>query len=71
MLQQAKQFHFVVVDFAGVRSIGQAFADEVFRVFANAHPDVELVAIHATLEVRQMIRRAEVLRAEQDGQVPP
>ena len=51
-------------DFEGVASIGQAFADEIFRVFANAHPAIELIAMHANPEVQQMVRRAEVARHE-------
>lgn len=70
LLQRVDRFRCVVLDFADVASIGQAFADEIFRVFANAHPDVELVAMHAVPEVQQMVRRAEVLRDEQGGQLP-
>ncbi|HLI18668.1 MAG TPA: DUF4325 domain-containing protein [Rhodanobacteraceae bacterium] len=64
LMQRVERFRTVVLDFAGIASIGQAFADEVFRVFANAHPDVELVPKHATPAVQQMIRRAEVARDE-------
>lgn len=70
VLQRVDRFRYVVLDFEDVASIGQAFADEIFRVFANAHPEVELVAVHAVPEVQQMIRRAEVLRDEQGGQLP-
>lgn len=70
VLQRVDQFRHVVLDFEGVRSIGQAFADEIFRVFALAHPEVELVAMHALPEVQQMIRRAEVARDESSGQLP-
>lgn len=70
LLQRVDRFRSVVLDFADVGVIGQAFADEIFRVFANAHPDVELIAMHAVPEVQQMIRRAEVLRDEQGGQLP-
>lgn len=70
LLQRVENFRHVVLDFAEVGGIGQAFADEIFRVFANAHPDVELVAIHAVPEVQQMIRRTEVLRDEKGGQLP-
>jgi anti-sigma regulatory factor (Ser/Thr protein kinase) len=70
LLQRVDRFKSVILDFAGIAMIGQAFADEIFRVFANAHPDVELVAVHALPEVQQMIRRAEVLRDEQGGQLP-
>lgn len=69
LLQRVERFRNVVFDFADVRSVGQAFADEIFRVFANAHPQVELIVIHAVPEVQQMIRRAEVLRDELGGQL--
>ena len=52
-------FKIVYLDFAGIEEIGQAFADEVFRVFQNAHPAIELVAINTTTAVRQMITRAQ------------
>jgi hypothetical protein len=63
-MQRIERFKTVVLDFASVSSIGQAFADEVFRVFANAHPGVELVPVHAVPVVQQMIRRAQVARDE-------
>jgi anti-sigma regulatory factor (Ser/Thr protein kinase)/predicted DNA-binding protein len=69
LLQRVDRFRCVVLDFADITTIGQAFADEIFRVFCNEHPEVELVAIHAVAEVQQMIRRAEVLRDEQGGQL--
>ena len=30
----------IILDFKGVASLGQGFADEVFRVFKNQHPDI-------------------------------
>ncbi|MFT4180123.1 MAG: DUF4325 domain-containing protein [Thermomonas sp.] len=71
LLQRVERFRHVVLDFAEVGGIGQAFADEIFRVFANAHPDVELLHADATPGVQQMIRRAQALRDEQNGQLPP
>lgn len=70
LLQRVERFRSVVLDFEDVSSIGQAFADEIFRVFANEHPEVELVPVNAAASVQQMIRRAEVLRDEQGGQLP-
>jgi anti-sigma regulatory factor (Ser/Thr protein kinase) len=67
LLQRVDRFQHVMLDFTGVATIGQAFADEVFRVFAGEHPEVELVAIHATPEVQQMIRRAETARDDPSG----
>jgi len=63
LLARFDRFKVVMLDFAGVSSIGQAFADEVFRVFRSKHPGVELVPMHASSEVRRMISRAESLRA--------
>lgn len=58
ILQRVHRFREAALDFAGIRIIGQGFADEVFRVFANAHPHVKLVALHANDQVQAMIRRA-------------
>ena len=57
LLARIELFRVVILDFSGVPSIGQAFADEIFRVFSNAHPDVELMPIHESSEVKQMIAR--------------
>ena len=58
LLARVELFKTVVFDFTGVESIGQAFADEIFRVFAAQHAEIELFAIHANKEVAQMIQRA-------------
>lgn len=65
MLARVDRFKTVVLDFDGVKTIGQAFADEAFRVFAAEHPGIELVAIKAIEPVRQMISRATTALAEQ------
>lgn len=59
LLARVDRFRIVVFDFAGVAVIGQAFADEVFRVFHRQHPEVELQTIHANSEVKRMISRAQ------------
>lgn len=58
LMQRVDRFRRVVLDFAEVELIGQGFADEVFRVFANAHPEVTLSAVNAAAPVRAMILRA-------------
>lgn len=70
LLQRVDRFRSVVLDFEGVSGIGQAFSDEIFRVFANAHPDVELIATNAVPDVQQMIRRAQARRDEDANQLP-
>jgi anti-sigma regulatory factor (Ser/Thr protein kinase) len=57
LVARVDQFKTVELDFTAVPEIGQAFADEVFRVFANAHPSVHLIPINANPYVRGMIRR--------------
>jgi len=32
----------IILDFKGVKSIGQGFADEIFRVFKKQHPDIAI-----------------------------
>ncbi|MCP5245692.1 MAG: STAS-like domain-containing protein [Burkholderiales bacterium] len=53
-----EKFKTVILDFAGVEEIGQAFSDEVFRVFQNVHKDTKLVSVNMTSAVRDMVYRA-------------
>jgi anti-sigma regulatory factor (Ser/Thr protein kinase) len=59
VLARVELFKTVLFDFEEVPLIGQAFADEIFRVFASEHPEIELIAINANSEVSKMIRRAQ------------
>jgi anti-sigma regulatory factor (Ser/Thr protein kinase) len=54
-LSRIERFKTVVFDFAGIEMIGQAFADEVFRVWAKSHEDVACFVIDASPDVRKMI----------------
>ena len=58
LLARVEQFRTVRLDFIRIDAIGPAFADEIFRVFALRHPDVELVAINTNADVERMIARA-------------
>ena len=55
ILARFDRFTEVLLDFAGVDDIGQAFADEIFRVFAQEHPHIPLHFINATAAIRAMI----------------
>jgi len=57
LLERVDRFKTVLFDFTEVEIIGQAFADEVFRVFANEHPQIEILPINANDDVKQMIKR--------------
>jgi len=52
-----ERFKRVELDFSGISEIGQAFADELFRVFAAAHPGIAIVPLHTAPAVDRMIRR--------------
>lgn len=57
LLARVELFQVVILNFKEVPTIGQAFADEIFRVFANQHPNIELVPTNANSEVKRMIGR--------------
>lgn len=59
LLTRFDRFKEIVLDFQNVDSIGQAFADEIFRVFKNEHPHINLYPVNANDEVMRMIRRAQ------------
>jgi len=59
LLARVDRFKVVIFDFDGIESIGQAFADEVFRVFRKQHPEIELHHIKSNREVKNMISRAQ------------
>jgi len=58
LLERIDRFQEVVLDFDKVDSIGQAFADEIFRVYRLQHPNVNIVAINDNENVAKMIMRA-------------
>ena len=58
LLLGLERFREVVLDFAGVRGVGQAFVDEVLRVWPAAHAEVRMVPVNMNPEVAFMIRRA-------------
>lgn len=58
LLARVEKFKTVIFDFDDVDSIGQAFADEIFRVFKIQHPDMELMQLNANKSVKEMISRA-------------
>lgn len=59
VLARVELFKTVILDFKNVPTIGQAFADETFRVFVREHPNIELVYVNANSEVKRMILRAQ------------
>jgi len=60
-----ERFKSVILDFARVEEIGQAFADQVFRVFQKAHPDTRLVPVSMSPSVKKMVSRAKSLASQE------
>jgi len=58
LLYGLDKFRRITFDFIGIKEIGQGFADEIFRVFANKYPQVDLTFANATPAVAFMITRA-------------
>jgi len=58
LLARFERFKVVLLDFKGIDEIGQAFADELFRVFPDLHPGIKLTPINTTKEVKRIIKRA-------------
>lgn len=58
LLANLEKFSEIVLDFRDVKSVGQGFADEVFRVFARRHPGVKIAVENANPAIDAMIRHA-------------
>ena len=58
VLSGLELFREVILDFKDIEYIGQAFADEIFRVFPSMNPHTAIIAQNANAEVQHMINRA-------------
>ena len=67
LLTHFERFQEVMLDFEGVTMIGQAFADEIFRVYAAEHPEIKILSVNTSNDVMNMINRARAARAEDKG----
>ena len=57
VLSGLEKFASIILDFDHVPTIGQAFADEIFRVFKNKHPDIQIISKNMNDTVRFWIER--------------
>lgn len=57
LLLNLEKFLFIALDFKGVKSVGQGFVDEVFRVFKSIHPAVKINYVNANENIDFMIKR--------------
>jgi anti-sigma regulatory factor (Ser/Thr protein kinase) len=53
-----EKFKIILLDFENVPIVGQAFADEIYRVFHHGHPDIKIEEENMSEGVRFMVERA-------------
>ena len=58
VLKEAGAFEALVIDYEHIALVGQAFADEVYRVFQRAHPVITIENQNMGKEARFMVQRA-------------
>lgn len=59
VLAGLEKFKKVILDFDRVPNVGQAFADEVFRVFQGRHSEISIVPVNMNETVRFMVELVE------------
>lgn len=52
------KFKIVILDYKNVPIVGQAFADEIYRVFHNSHPEIVIQDENMSEGVKFMVKRA-------------
>ena len=53
------KFESIILDFKKVETVGQAFADEIFRVFRRKYPNISIIPVNMNEEVEFMVNRVE------------
>ena len=52
-----EKFNHIVLDFRNIKTVGQGFVDEVFRIFQKKYPVTKIEYTNANEDVRFMIER--------------
>ena len=58
LMHNLHKFSEIELDFRKVRHVGQGFADQIFRVFASEHPDIDIRLVNASKNIAAMIQHA-------------
>lgn len=56
ILAGLERYSKIILNFSGIELVGQAFCDEIFRVFRINHPDIVLEPIHMNKSVEIMVK---------------
>jgi hypothetical protein len=59
VLADLEKFSVITMDYERVPIVGQAFADEIYRVFKAKHPHITIENVHMNDSVKFMIERAQ------------
>jgi anti-sigma regulatory factor (Ser/Thr protein kinase) len=59
LVMRLERFKSVVFDYQKVDSIGRAFADEIYRVFKNSHPEIIIYSINNNNSIKGIIAEIE------------
>lgn len=62
LLANLDKFKVIILDFEGIKTVGQAFADEVFRVFTTRHPQIQIQSINMNEPVEFMVKRVQKIQ---------
>jgi len=54
-----EKFKIVELDFKNIKTIGQGFADEIFRVWHNHNPNIKIIIKNSNENINFMIKRAQ------------
>lgn len=57
VVRNLEKFHTILLDFSGIATVGQGFADEIFRVYQNDNPDIQILPVNANADIERMIKR--------------
>jgi len=64
LVDRLEKFKEIILDFEGVQKIGQGFADELFRLFPNAHPDVHMHLVNQSESIEKMVRHVRAVGSD-------
>ena len=56
LMANLEEYKEIELNFKGVKQMGQGFADEIFRVFANRHPDIKIRTARINPSIAAVIR---------------
>lgn len=62
LLINLDKFKVIILDFEGIKTVGQAFADEIFRIFATRHPQIQIQPVNMNETVEFMVKRVEKIQ---------